>query len=214
LSDLTAIDILINPDDATLDRAREVNTRLRQSVPDGFALDVTHQPHITTLQRYVRTAEMAHVCDAVDQTIAATDAASLTFRAVAIRHAAWGVPGQGLAVFQVEPSPPVLDYQARLLAAISPYVESGGTSAAFVTDAGDPDIGQTTLDWVERYDHDQIGAKYIAHLTVGFATLEDLTAIEAAPFKSFAIHPTSVAVYHLGNNGTARTQLRAWTLAG
>ena len=27
----------------------------RESVPDGFELDATHQPHITTLQRYVHT---------------------------------------------------------------------------------------------------------------------------------------------------------------
>ena len=32
MSDLTAIDILINPDENTLERARAVNARLRQSV--------------------------------------------------------------------------------------------------------------------------------------------------------------------------------------
>ena len=51
MSDLTAIDILVNPDDVTLDRARAINARMRQSVPTGFALDATHQPHVTTLQR-------------------------------------------------------------------------------------------------------------------------------------------------------------------
>ena len=48
MTDLTAIDILINPDDTTIERARKVNAQLRRSVPDGFALDATHQPHITT----------------------------------------------------------------------------------------------------------------------------------------------------------------------
>ena len=49
MADLTAIDILINPDGDTIERARAVNARLRKSGPGGFALDATHQPRITTL---------------------------------------------------------------------------------------------------------------------------------------------------------------------
>jgi hypothetical protein len=30
------------------------------------------------------------------------------------------------------------------------------------------------------------------------------------PFDTFPIHPASIAVFHLGNNGTARTQLKTW----
>jgi hypothetical protein len=65
MSDLTAIDILINPDEKTLERARAVNARLRQSVPSGFELDATHLPHITILQRYVRTADLEKVYEAI-----------------------------------------------------------------------------------------------------------------------------------------------------
>lgn len=211
MSDLTAIDILVNPDDATLEHARKVNARMRESVPDGFALDATHQPHITTLQRYVRTSDLDDVYNAVEKTLADTDVASLAYQAVAIRHTDWGVPGQGLAVLLVEPSSHVLDFQANLLAAVTPFCEPGGTAAAFVTDADEPDISQSTRDWVEGFVPGQIGAgKYIAHITVGFATLDDLEAIEAEPFDAFPVHPTSLAVYHLGNNGTARTQLKNW----
>ena len=78
MSDLTAIDILVNPDEAALEHARKFNARMRQSVPDGFALDATHQPHITTLQRYVHTAELEKVYDAVERTIADTDVAALS----------------------------------------------------------------------------------------------------------------------------------------
>jgi hypothetical protein len=212
MGDLTAIDILINPDDATIERARTVNARVRESVPDGFALDATHQPHITTLQRYVRTADLERVYDAVEKTIAATDVAALGYQAVAIGHADWGVPGQGLAALVVQPSAQVLDFQANLLAAVTPFTGSGGTADAFVRDPGE-EISQSTCDWVEGYVPAQIGAgKYIAHITVGFATLDDLEAIEAEPFEVFPVQPTSLAVYHLGNSGTARTQLKAWTL--
>jgi len=212
MTDLTAIDILINPYEAAVARAKQINARMRQSVPDGFALDATHQPHITTLQRYVRTADLDQVYDSVDATITSTDMSALSYEAVAIRHTDWGVPGQGLAVIVIEPSAAVLDFQATLLAAVTPYTEPGGTSAAFVTEPGEQ-ISQSTRDWVEGFVPAQIGGDhYIAHCTVGFATLDDLETIEAEPFDAFPVYPQSVAVYHLGNNGTANTELKAWPL--
>ena len=135
----------------------------------------------------------------------------MSYEAVAIRHSDWGVPGQGLTVFVIEPSPAVLGFQARLLAAITPFLGSGATSAAYVRDEGET-IGQSTMDWVEGYVPNQIGAKYIAHITLGFATLDDLKVIEAEPFDAFPIHPAGIAVYHLGNNGTARVELKSWQL--
>ncbi|MFJ6051802.1 hypothetical protein [Streptomyces sp. NPDC092307] len=212
MSDLTAIDVLVNPDEHTLRRARALNARMRESVPGGFALDATHQPHITTLQRYVRTAELDDVHAAIGDTLAATDMGALSYRAVAIKHADFGEPGQGLAVILVRPSEQVLDFQAALLTAITPFTGSGGTSAAFVTDPGE-DISQSTLDWVEHYVPAQIGpGKYTAHVTVGFAGLDDLEAIEAEPFDAFDIHPDAVAVYRLGNSGAARELLTSWAV--
>jgi hypothetical protein len=215
MSELTAIDILIDPDEAAMQRARDVNGRLLESVPlpKGWALDDTHQPHITTLQRYVRTADLDQVYDAVEQTVAATDLDSLAYEARKITHADWGFPEVAPTVLQVEIGDTVLAFQAELLAAIDPYVGSGGTAAAFVADPGE-EIDQTIIDWVEKFDPDQIGAgKYFPHLTVGVAKFTDLKVIEAEPFDAFPVHPASVAVYHLGNNGTARKLLKAWPTA-
>ncbi len=92
---------------------------------------------------------------------------------------------------------------------MTPFVGSGGTPAAFVTDA-DGAINETTLKWVEQYVPDQIGSNYIPHISLGFATLDDLKVLEAEPFTAFAVHPASIAVYHLGNNGNARTELKSW----
>jgi hypothetical protein len=215
MSDLTAIDILIDPDEGAMKRAREVNARLLESVPlpKGWVLDETHQPHITTLQRYVRTVDLDKVYDAVEKTIADADLSSLSYKAMKITHADWGFPGIAPTALLVEVNDKVLDFQAKLLDAITPFVESGGTAAAFVADPGE-EISQTIIDWVEAYSPAQIGAgKYLPHLTVGVATFDDLKVIEAAPFDAFAVHPAGVAVYHLGNNGTARKLLKSWPSA-
>jgi hypothetical protein len=212
MSDLTAIDVLINPDEAAIERAREVNARLLQSIPapDGWVLDDTHQPHITTLQRYVRTADLDQVYDAVEARVADTDMASLSYELVRITHADWGFPGYAPTVLLVQVGEEVLDFQAALVDSIAQYVEAGGTAAAFVTDPCE-EISPTIIDWVEAFVPDQIGeGNYLPHLTVGVAKFDDLKVIEDEPFEPLTVHPAGVAVYHLGNNGTARKQLKSW----
>jgi hypothetical protein len=209
MADLTAIDILVNPDDATIARAKQVNERLRKSVPTGFALDAKHQPHITMLQRYVNTADLELVFDAVSRTIASTDISALGYEAAMIGHLPWGDSGQGYAGYVIKTSPEVLGFQAALLANISSYVSARGTSAAFVTDPGET-INDTTVKWVEDFVPDQIGEKYLPHISLGFATLDDLKSLEGEPFEVFTVHPANIAVYQLGNNGNARRELKSW----
>lgn len=64
-SDVTAIDILLAPDEVMLERAKVANERLRANYPKGFALDATHAPHVTIIQRFVRTSELDKVNAAV-----------------------------------------------------------------------------------------------------------------------------------------------------
>jgi hypothetical protein len=109
-------------------------------------------------------------------------------------------------------APEVLAFQAKLIDAVAPFVEAGGTAAAFVTDPGET-ISPTIIDWVEAFVPNQIGeGKCLPHITVGVAKFDDLKIIEAEPFDVFAVHPASVSIYHLGNNGTARAELKSWQL--
>jgi hypothetical protein len=88
MSELTAIDILLDPDDSAIERAKALNALMLGSMPQGWALDESHIPHITTLQRYVRTAELDSVFGAVENVVAEIDPASLTYRAVSAHRGA------------------------------------------------------------------------------------------------------------------------------
>ena len=212
MTDLTAVDIMIQPDAAAIERARAVNARMPLSIPAGITLDDTHLPHITMLQRYLITANLDQAYAAIENILAATDVAALSYHVPGITYSEhWGPPGQAAAVLGVQPNQQVLDLQAELLAAVAPFTGSGGTDAAFVTDPGQQ-ISATTKDWVETYQPNQVGANYTAHLTVGLATVADLKAMQAEPFDEFDVRPVGLAVYQLGNNGTARAGLKAWPL--
>ena len=55
---VTAINILLLPDAAMLQHAQAANDRLRKVYPKGFSLDAIHRPHITMVQRFVRTSDL------------------------------------------------------------------------------------------------------------------------------------------------------------
>ena len=68
---VTAIDILLDPDQTMLHRASDANARLLKAYPKGFPLDATHTPHITMLQRYVQTANLDKLYAAVGNVLLA-----------------------------------------------------------------------------------------------------------------------------------------------
>ena len=214
MGELTAIDILIHPEEAMLARARSVNQRMLSSVPppQGFALDEHHRPHITVLQRYVSTAGLDEVYDAIHAVLDSVDLGTLAFIAVAIRHMDIGTPGVGLSGIIVKPGPEVLDFQSRLIDALAPFTGSGGTADAYVRTDAEPEINDTTIDYIEHYVPAHSGQNYMAHVTVGLATLDDLSTIEAETFEPLTFRPAGVSVYQLGNNGTAAKRLKHWAV--
>ena len=184
------------------------------TMPEGFALDATHVPHITVLQRYVRTPELEQALDAVGAVVAGADLATLTLHAAAIGHADWETPGVGIASLLLGREPRLLALQGRLIAAVAPFASPDGTSAAFVTDPEEPGVNATTVGYVARFVPDHCASHYEAHLSIGMARRRDLEALEAEPFEPFDVRAEAVAAYQLGNNGTARRRLRTWPVAG
>jgi len=115
-SDVIAVDVLIEPDAAMVDRARAVNEALRRDYPAGYALDASHAPHITLLQRFIRRGDL----DAVSKAVAAEakNIDSLSLNAIGCQLVEWG--GIGLAVIVVESSPELRALEARMSPRSSP----------------------------------------------------------------------------------------------
>jgi hypothetical protein len=211
---VTAINVLIEPDEKTRALARDLNARLRRTMPEGFAFDATHAPHITVLQRYVHSAALGQVLDAVGATVAGAEGASMRLRATRIAQAQWDAPGIGIASLMLGRDPELLELQATVMAAVAPFTAAHGTAAAFVREPGEDDINATTMRYVERFVPDHCGSSYEAHLSFGVGRLGDLEELESEPFEPLDVVAETVAVYQLGNNGTARRLLQGWPLLG
>jgi hypothetical protein len=205
-----AIDVLLEPDATMIKNAQTANARLRKSFPAGFALDETHQPHISCLQRYVRTADLDKVYEAVDKVLAGEKPAAWRLKAYRYYYLPW--KEIGLAGIVIEPSEDLLRFQQKLIDAVAPFTEGTGTAAAFVTTKEDPDINQPTIDYVAGYVPNGTGRKFNPHVSIGVASQDYLKKMLDEKFEAFAFSPGGVSVYHLGNLGTARKKLRSWEL--
>ena len=86
---VTAIDIALEPDATMIQRAEAANALLRKVFPTGYALDATHRPHITMLQRFVRTADLDKVYAAVGDVLAGQKPAEWLLKAIKYDYVVW-----------------------------------------------------------------------------------------------------------------------------
>jgi hypothetical protein len=209
-STVTAIDIVLEPDATLVQHAEAANERLLKEFPKGFALGKTHHPHISCLQRYVKTADLDKVYDAVRKVLAEENPASWKLKAYKYYYIPW--KEIGLAGIVVEPTEDLIRYQKKLIDAVTPFTAATGTAGAFVTTKEDPDINQPTIEYVTTFVPKETGEKFNPHVTIGIATQDYLKKMLEEKFEPFTFSPTGASVYHLGNFGTARKKLKGWEL--
>ena len=207
---VTAVDIVLEPDAAMVKQAEAANARLLKVFPKGFVLDATHHPHMSCLQRYVRTADLDKVYEAVGKVLAEEKPTTWTLKAYKYYYIPW--KEIGLAGIVIEPTDDLIRYQKKLIDAVAPFTVKKGTAAAFVTTKEDPNINKPTIDYVAAFVPRETGKKFNPHVTIGIASQAYLKKMLGEKFETFTFSPAGAAVYHLGNFGTARKELKSWEL--
>lgn len=209
-SAVAAIDILLEPDATMLKHAEAVNARLLKAYPQGFALDATHRPHITLVQRFVRTADLDKVYAAVGKVFAGAHVTGMKLEAFKYYY----IPDHdnGLSGIVAKPTPELLKLQQDVIAAVTPFIVETGTSAAFVTTPDDPIINPALIDYVSAFVQKSSGEHFNPHVTTGVAPRQYLDKMLAEPFDKFNFSPAGAAVYQLGQFGTASKRLKEWDL--
>ncbi len=135
---ITAIDILLEPDATMIEHATATNERLLKVFPKGFALDASHRPHITLVQRFVLTENLDKVYAAVGKVFASANVTGLKLEAFKYYY----IPDKDLGVsgIVIKPTPELLTLEKQVIDAVTPFAVKTGTSAAFVTTPEDPNI--------------------------------------------------------------------------
>jgi hypothetical protein len=203
---VTAIDILLEPDAVMIQHAETANARLRSVFPNGFALDASHRPHITMLQRFVRTADLDKVYAAANKVLATKN--PTRWKLKAFKYYYIPDPPNGVAGIVAEPTEDLFSLQQELIDAVAPFTVETGTAAAFASSEEGRDIQQGLIDYVANFVPNGSGKKFNPHVTTGVATETYLNEMLAEPFEAFTFSPAGASVYQLGSFGTARKELK------
>jgi hypothetical protein len=209
-TDVTAVDILLEPDTTMLQHAADNNARLLKVFQKGFTLDAMHRPHVTIVQRFVRTSDLEQIYAAVGRVFASENVTGIKLEAYKYYY----IPDKaiGLAGIVAHPTPELLKLQQDVIAAVTPFTVETGTSAAFFTTPEDPVINPLLIEYVSTFVPKASGEHYNPHVTTGVALREYLDAMLAEPFTSFTFSPAGAAIYQLGQFGTAAKKLNEWKL--
>jgi hypothetical protein len=198
---LIAIDVLLEPDRTMTDKSKSLNAQLRENYQAGYALDATHMPHVTLLQRFVRAKDFDAVTAAITKVLVAEQPTAMKLTTKSIDYVRFA--GLAVAVLVVERTPELVRLHHKITDAVAPFSVCGGTPAAFV---GAEAVAET-VDWVETFVPKSSGENYLPHVTAGIATEVFLKQLKAAPFEPFAFRPDALAVFQIGNFGTAAKKL-------
>jgi hypothetical protein len=202
---MIAINILLDPDAATVAKARATNARLLEDYPEGFALDASHSPPLTLLQQFVRKADLDQVVQTVINVLRSEP--SMNWESRATGFYALADKNLGLVGIVIEPTEDLRRLQQRIIDAVAPFAVAKGTAEAFAPRADGGAISQPTVDYVNQFVGPRTGMNYHPHLTVGIGTRGFVDALKAEPFEPFAVRAVSVSLYQLGDYGVAQRKL-------
>ena len=209
---LLAIDVLLEPDAKMVEKAQAVNARLRENYPQGYALDASHAAHITLVQGYVRAKDLDAITAVVSSALAKEQPTEWQFKATGYEYSVWN--GTAITLLKVERSAELMRLEDAAVKAVQPFIVQGGTAEAFVTDADAPEINKQTVDWVANFVANASEEKFNPHVTVGVASEDFVKKLKSEPFMPFTFTVNHVAIYQLGNFGTARKKLWTWNSVG
>ena len=130
-NNVTAIDILLDPDATMIRHAQAANAQLLKNFPKGYSLGGEHAPHVSVLQRYIYTADLDKMYQAAAKVFAKENPTSWKLKAFKYSY----IPDKeiGLGNIVVETTPDLLRLQQELIDAVTPYTAPTGTAAAYVT---------------------------------------------------------------------------------
>jgi 2'-5' RNA ligase len=205
---VVAIDVLLEPDATMTKKAVVANARLRENYPEGYTLGPEHVSHITLVHAYVHEKDLPQLEATVAKLADAAQPLKWELTATGYTHAIWS--GVAITTIGVERTRALDAFQERIAKAAERVAVAGGTATAFSTTRELPKIDKEIIAYVKNFMANSSGTKYNPHVTIGVAHEDFVKQLSAEPFKKFKFKPAGVAIYQLGNFGTAQKNLWEW----
>ena len=206
--DIIAIDIALEPDAASVEKAKAFNARLWGNYRRRYEPGALYSPHITVAQRFISARDFDSVAAAVCKVLDAERPKGWRLKTTGYVYAVW--QGVEATAILIERTQELERLQQKVLDAVAPFTVEGGTVDAFVTSPDSPVIKSETIDYVETFIPNATGQNYAPHVMTGVAHEDFAERLKAGAYKPFTFKIAGAGIYHLGNFGTAAKKLWRW----
>jgi hypothetical protein len=203
-----AIDVLLEPGPVMVAKAEAANAKLRKNYSQGYTLGPDQVAHITLVHRYVHEKNLPAIEAAVSKVAAKHRPRRWHLTAAGFEYSIW--VGLATTVIDIERTPEFERFAADIVKAVQPFAVAEGTAAAFSTSRELPKIDDKIVNYVAKFVPDSSGDNFKPHVTIGVAHEEFVKKLKEEPFEKFSFKPAGVAIYQLGNFGTAQKRLWEW----
>ena len=186
-----AVDVVLLPTEAMMDKAIEVNAELVEKFGKKIALNKENcLPHISLAMGCVDERDIAAI-GKILQTIA-KECSLGDLRVIGIRTTA-NSAGEKVSVFEVEKTKELQLLHEKIMEKLAPYLSCDVT--------GDMVYGtkveELTLHWIKNYREKSSFANFSPHITIGYGEINSFSF----PIKFAA---SKLALCHLGNHCTCK----------
>jgi hypothetical protein len=203
-----AIDVLLEPGLTMVAKAEAANAALRANYPEGYRLGRDQVAHITLVHRFVRATDLPAIEKAVAKVAAKSRPLERRLTATGFGYSIW--VGLATTVINIDRTPELDRFAADVVKAVEPFTVAQGTTAAFHTNRELPKIDDKIVAYVTSFVPNSSGDNYRPHVTIGVAHEDFVKKLKGEPFERFIFKPAGVAIYQLGNFGTAQKKLWEW----
>ena len=203
-----AIDVLLLPDATMVDHAKEENALLRTNYSAGYALGRDQTAHITLVHRYVHEKDLPEIEAAVAKVSEQASPLDWELTANGYGYGIWS--NLAITNITIDRTSNLDRYEEAIVVAVEPFAAKKGTAAAFSTTKELPKVEHEIVDYVENFVPKSSGANFSPHVTIGVAHEDFVLSIKEKPFDTFRFKAAGVAIYQLGNFGTAQKKLWQW----
>lgn len=198
-----AIDVLLVASEELNNQALHLSSLIKKNNPSSMQLDENHIPHITLLQCFVKESDLPEIEKSLEGLFDIIKRDQLFASSIVYDKDS----EDSFAMIQIDNSESLTKIHEETIRQVSSFIRKDGSESAFVPNPDGSPINEFTIAYVPRFVENYSYKNFDPHISLGVAKKVFLDSLSENVYKSIRFQPASLAIYQLGDSGTAQRLL-------
>lgn len=200
IENIIAIDVLLTPSEELNKHSILLNSLIKENNSSTLQLDENHIPHVTLLQCFVKESDLPEIINSLEGLFETVKDESFYASKIVYDKET----EDSFAMIQVDNSVVLADIHAKVIDRLQPFLGQNGSQESFVPNPDGSPINKFTVDYVPDFIGKYSYENFDPHISLGTANKIYLDSIAEHVFHPIQFKTLSLAIYQLGDFGTAQ----------